>query len=234
MDNVTGVGDAITRGSDGNLWTTRLNQVLKISPANPSAPTEINVADLDGRDIDSANGLVWVADSSAPGRVIRVTTGGVVTPFATGGMVQGVAAGPGTDAAYADQGAPQHVGRIQGGVVKKTPRPNDPFGITLGSDGAYWTALFNSTTLGRLTTGGAITTLGGLSGGPRQIAAGPGNTLWVSLEQVSKVARISGVRPARRWWRWRWRWGRLHHQRHAGQRRPERHRGRRRHQLRRR
>ena len=197
QDPVTGVGgEAIARGSDGSLWTTGTDTVFKINPAtNPVGSTPITVADLSGRDVDAANGFVWVADASAPGRVIRLTNGGVVTPFTTGGMVQGVAAGPGTDAAYADQGAPQHVGRIQGGVVKKTNRPGDPFGITLGSDGAYWTALFNSNpfSLGRLTVGGALTTLGTFSGGPRQIAAGPGNTLWVSLEQVNKVARVSGV-----------------------------------------
>jgi len=198
LDTVTGVGgEAIARGSDGSLWTTGANTVFKINPAaNPVGSTPITVAGLSGRDIDAANGLVWVADANAPGRVIRLTNAGTFTPFNVGGMVQGVAAGPGTDAAFANPGAvPQHVGRIQGGVVKKTNRSGDPFGITLGSDGAYWTALFasNPFSLGRLTVGGTLTTLGGLSGGPRQITTGPNNTLWVSLEQVSKVARISGV-----------------------------------------
>ncbi len=198
LDPVTGVGgEAIARGSDGNLWTTGANTVFKmIPPTNPVGSTPITVAGLSGRDVDAANGFVWVADANAPGRVIRVTNAGAVTPFNVGGMVQGVAAGPGTDAAYANPGnVPQQVGRIQGGVIKKTNRSGDPFGITLGSDGAYWTALFasNPFSLGRLTTGGALTTLGGLSGGPRQITAGPNNTLWASLEQVNKVARISGV-----------------------------------------
>jgi hypothetical protein len=197
---VTGVSAeaAIVRGSDGNLWTAGLNNVFKVPPAAPTTATPTAVADLDPRDVDAANGLIWVADASAPGRVIRVTTGGVVTPFNVGGMVQGVAAGPGTDAAYANPGnVPQQVGRIQGGVIKKTNRPNDPFGITLGTDGAYWTALFasNPFSLGRFTTAGAITTLPGLSGGPRQITVGPNNTLWAGLEQVSKIARISGVTP---------------------------------------
>jgi hypothetical protein len=183
----------IARGSDGNLWTGGDNNVFKVPPADPTTATPIPIADLQTRDVDAANGLVWVADASAPGRILRITTGGVVTPFAVGGMPQGVAAGPGTDAGFTNQAAPQHVGRIQGGVVKKTPRSGDPFGMALGADGAYWAALFNSTTLGRLTTGGALTTLPGLSGGPRQITAGPSNTLWASLEQVNKVARISGV-----------------------------------------
>ena len=185
---------AIVRASDGNLWTAGTNNVFKVPPANPAGATPIPVANLSPRDVDAANGLVWVADTS--GRVIRVTTGGVVTPFLVGGMVQGVAAGPGTDAAYANPGNnPQQVGRIQGGVIKKTNRAVDPFVITLGTDGAYWTALFasNPFSLGRFTTAGALTTLPGLSGGPRQITVGPNNTLWAGLEQVSKIARISGV-----------------------------------------
>ena len=41
-----------------------------------------------------------------------------------------------------------------------------------------------------------MSTLGGLpKNDPREITAGPGNTLWVSLEQSKKVAKITGVDP---------------------------------------
>lgn len=195
---VNGVtGEQIVPASDGNLWTSGTNAVLKVPPANPAGATPVPIPGLNGRDIDSANGLVWIAD--AGGFVHRVSTGGTVKSFNVGGMVQGVAAGPGTNAAYANPGNnPQQVGRIQGDVVTKTNKPGDPFGITLATDGAYWTPLFasNPFSVGRFTTGGAITNLSGLSGGGKQITVGPNNTLWVALEQVNKVARISGVTPA--------------------------------------
>ncbi len=142
---MTGVGgEAIARGSDGSLWTTGTDTVFKINPAtNPVGSTPITVADLSGRDVDAANGFVWVADANAPGRVIRLTNAGVVTPFTTWRHGPGSGRGPGYRRGLSRTRArPQHVGRIQGGVVKKTNRPGDPFGITLGPDGAYWTALF--------------------------------------------------------------------------------------------
>jgi hypothetical protein len=69
--------------------------------------------------------------------------------------------------------------------------------VTFGADHAYWFAQFNNSTLARLTADGAYSQVGGLSAGsgPREITAGPGGTLWVSLETAKKVARVSGVQP---------------------------------------
>jgi hypothetical protein len=73
----------------------------------------------------------------------------------------------------------------------------DPFGVALGSDGAYWAPEFNSDGLLRMTAAGAVTGLTGFAKGsaPRQIAAGPNNTLWVTLEMTKKVGRVSGLEP---------------------------------------
>ncbi len=51
-------------------------------------------------------------------------------------------------------------------------------------------ANFATNDLTRLTTGGAVTTLGGFSAdaGPRHLARGTGGTLWVSLEKTRRVA----------------------------------------------
>jgi streptogramin lyase len=189
---------AITTGPDGNLWTASGDQVVKVPPANPTGFTAYTVAGMGARDIASGgDGRLWVADFAGD-RLVSVTTEGVSTPYPVGGGAQGVAAGPGTQIAYANPGAdPQHVGRIlPGGEPQKTDVAGaDPFGITLGPDGAYWFAKFNGSTIGRMTVDGEVTTLEGLSAGsgPRYIAAGPGNTLWVSLEQAKKVARVTGV-----------------------------------------
>jgi hypothetical protein len=79
------------------------------------------------------------------------------------------------------------------------PVPGDPFGVDLGPDGAYWVVQFAEAGLTRFTPTGQATFLGGLPDeSARQITAGPGNTLWVTLTKMGApgVARISGVDPA--------------------------------------
>ena len=67
-----------------------------------------------------------------------------------------------------------------------------------GQDGAYWAPRFPKDSVGRLTPDGGYTTPISLpaGSGPRRIAAGAGNTLWVTLELSKQIARISGVDPA--------------------------------------
>ena len=78
-------------------------------------------------------------------------------------------------------------------ILEKQLPGADPFGVDLGPDGAFWFAESNQKRLLRMATDGSVTELTGLEGSPRQIAAGPGNTLWVTEEGVNKVARVSGV-----------------------------------------
>ena len=84
-----------------------------------------------------------------------------------------------------------------GSAAEKTETPGDPFGVAFGADGAYWIPRFAAGDLVRLTTTGKETTLGGLSAGagPRRIATGPNNTLWVTEDTANKVARITGLEP---------------------------------------
>ena len=198
----TGGGDArgITAGPDGNLWTASDNQVVRVDPVDPEDETLFDVLG-DGRDIAAdGDGNLWVADAGGA-QIVGVTTDGDPapgSPYAVGGMPQGVAGGPGTQIAYANPGTdPQTVGRITpGGAPLVTPTPlADPFGVALGADGAYWIAQFATDDLGRLTPDGQYSTLDGFSAGsgPRKVAAGPGNTLWVTLDGADKIGRVSGV-----------------------------------------
>jgi streptogramin lyase len=196
---ITGLTDprGITTGPDGNLWTGSGGNLFKIPPAAPTTFTPFPVL-MGARGIArGGDGRIWVADFLGQ-RIARVTTAGSATYFAVGGGPQEVAAGPGTQVAFTNPGAsPQQVGRIvPGGIPQTTNVPmTDPFGVTLGPDGAYWIAQFATSKVARLTSAGQVTTLSGLSAGsgPRYIAAGPGNTLWVSLETAKKIARITGV-----------------------------------------
>jgi virginiamycin B lyase len=189
---------AIVTGPDGNLWTASGDQVVKIPPGNPTAFTAYPVTGLSARGIASGgDGSLWVADFGGQ-RVLSVTTAGATTPYDVGGGVQEVAAGLGNQIAYANPGAsPHHVGRIvPGGTPEKTDvGTTDPFGIAFGPDGAYWFAEFATSSIGRMTVDGQVTRLTGLEpgSGPRYLTAGPGNTLWVSLQTSNEILRITGV-----------------------------------------
>ena len=190
----------ITSGPDGNLWTASADKVLRIPPGDPTAPDEFTIAGMGARGISAGPDLIWVADFVG-GRIISLNTDGAdVTPYDVGGGPQEVAASNGAQVAYGNPGSdPQTVGRIApGGAPLTTPTPlADPFGVAFGADGAYWFAQFAAGDLGRLTTAGSYTTLGGLpaGSGPRYLTAGPANTLWVGLETSKQVARVSGLEP---------------------------------------
>lgn len=198
---IAAIADArgITLGPDGNLWTASVDKVLKISPGDPAAPTVFAGTGITGARAIAAgtDGNLWVADFGSEA-VYRITTAGIATKFPAGGGTQGVAAGANGQVAFTQQGTPPYtIGRITT-VVETTPVPGtDPFGITFGADGAYWAAQFATNSLARVTATGALTTLALPAGsGPRQIAPGPGDTLWVTLDTAEKVARVSGVSPA--------------------------------------
>ena len=171
--------------------------MIEIPPGDPTSFEAHTITGLNARGITSGgNGELWVADFS--GRIVSVTTAGAPTFYNVGGTPQTVGAGPGEQIAYGNPGtSPQTIGRITaGGTPRKTQTPNtDPFGIALGDDGAYWFAQFATNNLGRLTPDGEYSKFGnfGTGAGPRQITTSKQHTLWVSLEQAQKVARVTGV-----------------------------------------
>jgi streptogramin lyase len=190
----------ITAGPDDNLWAASGEKAIRIPPANPAGFTAFTALPGGGaRGIATGGGLLWIADFAGQ-RVVSVTTAGAATNYPVDGGPQEVAGGPGTQIAYSNPGTdPQTVGRISsGGAPQTTNTPNaDPFGVAFGSDGAYWFAQFATNNLGRLTPNGAYATpiAFPVGSGPRYIAAGPNNTLWVGLETAKKIARITGVDP---------------------------------------
>jgi len=193
----------IVTGPDGNLWAASGDKVIKIPPGNPTGATSTPVAGMGARGIArGGDGGIWIADFTG-GRLIRVNPANPAqqVPYNLGGGPQEVAAGPGAQMAFANPGStPQTIGRVSpGGMPAPTSVPmTDPFGIALGADGAWWFAQFAGDTLTRLTPGGAATTLTGFpaASGPRYLAAN-GTALFVSLEGASKIARVTGVEPAK-------------------------------------
>ncbi len=192
-----GTEHAIVLGADGNLWVATNGKLVQVPPAAPATAKDFPVPGLAPKDIDTAGSLLVVADFQ---RILASTTAGVTTEFKVGGQAQGVAGSPSGQYAFTQPvNTPKEIG-----LLSPTATPlvlsaegTDPFGIAFGADGAYWAPEFISDGLTRLTPDGQLSGLTGFAkgSGPRQIAAGPGNTLWVTLEMTNKVGRVSGVDP---------------------------------------
>lgn len=189
-------------GPDGSFWVASNEKVAKFSPADFTGTIkEVPVAGtLSPKDIDVAGSLIVIADNSAGKRIVTLTTSGVQKDFAIKGGSQGVAGAPDGQIAYSDAAAvPEESGLIT------PPNPaqsfellGDPFGVAYGSDKAFWIAQFAAGGVTRVTPAGARTFLGGLpKETARQIAAGPDNTLWVTLPKAGepRIARITGLEP---------------------------------------
>ncbi len=196
----------ITTGPDNNLWAVSATGVVRFPPVNPEATDQDFPGTVTGgRGIaPGPNNTLVVADFGGQ-RLVSFTTAGVATPLATGGGPQEAAAGSSGQIGYTNPGAnPETVGRVTPpGAAQETVTPGggDPFGITFANDGAYWIPRFASNDIMRFTSGGQSSFLSaGLpaGSGPRYITKGPGDTLWVSLEDSVaqtnfRIARISGV-----------------------------------------
>ncbi|MEZ5078861.1 MAG: hypothetical protein R2725_15635 [Solirubrobacterales bacterium] len=191
-----GTQHSIVLGPDGNLWVATNDNLVKVPPAAPATAEAIPVAGLAPKDIDVAGANLVIADF---GRILAYTTAGnQVGNFKVSGQAQGVAGNPDGQYAFTQPvNAPKEIGLLSptASPVVLSAEGTDPFGIALGADGAYWSAEFISDGVTRMTADGQLSNLPGFAktSGPRQISAGPGNTLWVILEQNKKVGRISGV-----------------------------------------
>lgn len=192
-----GTDPSVVLGPDGNLWVASTNKLTKVPPANPAAATEIPVVGLQTpKDIDAAGSLIVVAGFE---HIFAVDmAGNVVGDQKVGGQAQGVGGNPNGQYAFTQPVmTPKEIGLLAPGAapVIRSAEGTDPFGITLGADGAYWSPEFISDGLTRISADGTVTGITGFAknSGPRQIAAGPGNTLWVTLEMTKKIGRVSGV-----------------------------------------
>jgi streptogramin lyase len=206
---ITGA-ESIVAGPDGKMWVGATNLVFNFAPSAPATPKEFPIAGLTSKDIDVAGSLIVVADSTnvepkpkvLTSRLLTFTTAGAPGTIVTPGGSQGLAGSPSGQIAFSAPGALPE----QSGLVTP-PNPaqsfellGDPQGVALGSDQAFWIAQFTPGELERVTPSGARSTLGGLpKASIRQIAAGPGNTLWVTLSAAGAegVVRISGLEPPR-------------------------------------
>ncbi|MEO8091462.1 MAG: hypothetical protein ABI726_01980 [bacterium] len=187
----------ITRGPKGKLWAASGDQLVSFKPGNPAGFGATTINGMGARGIAASGGKLWIADFGGQ-RIVRAKPAGNAKKYNVGGGPQEVASGPDGSIAYANPGTnPQTVGRVgASGKPKKTKAPNsDPFGMVFAPDHNWWFAEFAKDQLGLLSTNGTVKQFKGLpnGSGPRYVAKGSNGTLWVSLENSEKVARIKGV-----------------------------------------
>ncbi len=201
--NIATIGNqpSVALGPDGNLWVVGENKenVVRVPPGNPPGATAFPIAGLQApKDIDAAGSLLVIA---AFEHIYAVSTAGAIAgDQKVGGQAQGVGGNPNGQYAFTQPvNTPKEIGLLSptAAPIIRSAEGTDPFGIALGSDGAYWSPEFISDGLSRITADGTVTGLTGFAkaSGARQIAAGPGNTLWVTLEMTKKVGRVSGLEP---------------------------------------
>jgi hypothetical protein len=194
----------IVAGPDGQMWVAASDNVVHFSPSDPKELPPISVPGLKPKDIDVAGSLLVVADSGNK-RIVTVTPGGTVDEIPLPGespTSQGVAGSPKGQIAFSISESPEGLGLVTPPAAPTAVEMmGDPFGVALGSDGAYWFAMSAADDLQRLTPDGQATPLEGFPPKffPRQIASGPNNTLWVTMEipgeNVYEVAKVSGLEP---------------------------------------
>jgi streptogramin lyase len=191
---------SIVLGPDGNLWVATQNNLVRINPAKPEENKSFKVEELSPRDIDVYGSGLAVSDASGTPRILTATVGDppVTDEIKLGGASQGLAT-RGNQIAFSEPGAsPENYGLFTPpGPPQLTPSQTDPFGVALGIDDAFWIAQFTPNALIRLTTTNVSTQLTGFAteSGPRNLTAGPSNTLWVTLDLSNKVGRVSGLEP---------------------------------------
>jgi hypothetical protein len=202
----------IVLGPEGMFWVASNNKVAKFSPANFNGTiTEVPLTgELAPKDIDVAGPLIAIADADLvpvveTARVVTFTSTGVQKDFTIPGPSQGLAGAPNGQIAFSAPGAnPERSGLITPpGPASSFELLGDPFGVAYGADQAFWIAQFAAGQLTRLASSGQTSVVTGLPiESARQIAPGPGNTLWVTLIKsvkggvpVSAIARVSGVEP---------------------------------------
>jgi len=196
----------IAVGPDGNFWVTDADaanpEVVIISPLGAKVGDVALPAAFNPRNIAKGpDNNMWVADFSTPGRLARITTAGTpaVDP-ANGypvpdGSPMDVIAGTDGNVWYTGQGTT--VGRMTtaGVATSFTSKAVDPFGITVGPDGAIWYAEFQGNSVGRVDALGNTSSVLGMTlpAGPRYVTGGPGDSLWFTEEAGNRVGRVTGI-----------------------------------------
>ena len=194
-----GGSPAIVVGPDGALWFPAGDMIVRLTtsgvmtdhPLPPDGQTYPN-----GRGIGDItvgpDGALWFTES-APGRIGRITTDGVITELslAPGRQPQHITLGP--DGALWYTEFADRVGRIttDGAVTEyamppcgPTCRPH-PADIVAGPDGALWFTNLGDNRLWRITTSGQLTAFDRFIVQVGALMVGPDDALWFTAADTA-------------------------------------------------
>jgi streptogramin lyase len=154
----------ITAGPDGNLWVTGTNQVVKVSPSDPTVGVPTTINEIGGAQAITTgpDNNLWTASQTS---LIKIP--------------------PGNPSGYT------HFDAVLGGAR----------GIARGNDDQLWVADFGGQRIASFTTAGAPTYYGtDATGGPMQVAAGPGTQIGFTdpIVQPEEIGRITPGGTAQR------------------------------------
>lgn len=201
ISDITGF-KSITAGPDGNLWIAATGALIKVPPGNLADAVTIELFTLSPRDIDVAGQRIVIADSGGD-RILAATPEaaerGEFDEYKSIENPEGVAGLPNGQIGFSTADGFGYL--TPPGPPQLTSAPGTtPTGVAVGPDGAFWAAEpFVTASVARFGPGvEPLTVAPGFATRPRQIAAGPENTLWVTLEPTGPatlpaVGRISGV-----------------------------------------
>ncbi len=146
------------------------------------------------------DGNVWFTEFRVEGNSIgRITPEGVITEFLIPDFAAhplGITTGPDGALWFAENRGPNRISRIttSGEITdfENLGEEANPWGITTGPDGALWFTENFGSTIGRITTSGAITEfpLPRFSG-PGEIVPGSDGALWFTEQYANKIGRIT-------------------------------------------
>jgi virginiamycin B lyase len=189
----------IHAGPDGNMWAVAVDRVVKIGPDGTKLG-DFLIGQVAGRGITrGSDDRMYLADfGNQAVQAFAVADPNNPQKIDTGVAPQEIEPGPAGQLALSLPNNEMARLTTAGALTKTTDPGTDPFGVAYGNDGAYWFAQFASNTLGRLTSDGQFSKPLTLPAGtgPRYIATGAGDTLWVSGETDGMIHRVSGVTAA--------------------------------------
>jgi streptogramin lyase len=170
--------------ADGSIWITDTQgRIVKTSISAPGT----NVAYVTSANSYPSSiklgpdGNLWFTEYFGTS-IARITTGGTITEFDTGGGTWGVAVGPDNNIWFT-QRTMNRVGYILPGApntVTTFPVSGDPRGIVSGPDGNLWFTEQANKKIGRVSTTGTITMIDvpNATSELLSIAVGPDGNLW--------------------------------------------------------